>query len=342
MENLNIPHDDSSDGIRNKRGDWKPNAKPPLTPLHLFPFRPIKFLIYLFSWNGFFLNFYHIFWIALTMVCWFFLTPPVETLKTFQLDWISFLFIRNAAIILVYISFYHYHFYVKKGQGSSYKYNSRFLDNNNPKFWFKNQTKDGVFWVFLSAVPIWTAYEAFTLWLYANKYIPWMTWESYPLIIVVMFILVPTWRSFHFYLVHRLLHWGPLYRIAHIVHHRHSNPGPWSGLAMHPIEHLLYYTCVIIHWIIPSHPMVAMWNLFHASLSPHAGHGGFDRIILKNGKWMSTGTYPHYLHHKYFECNYAGDDLNILDKIFGTYHDGTDEATKLVMERLKQKKYINS
>ena len=169
-----------------------------------------------------------------------------------------------------------------------------------------------------------------------------MTWDTYPIIIVIMFLLVPTWRSFHFYLTHRLLHWPPLYKIAHVVHHRNSNPGPWSGLAMHPIEHLLYFTCVMIHWVIPSHPAVAMWNLFHASLSPHAGHGGYDRIVLKNGKWMVTGSYAHYLHHKYFECNYAGDDLNILDKMFGTFHDGSDEETQNTMERLKQKNYIKT
>ena len=139
-----------------------------------------------------------------------------------------------------------------------------------------------------------------------------------------------------------MLHWPPLYKIAHVVHHRNSNPGPWSGLAMHPIEHLLYFTCVMIHWVIPSHPAVAMWNLFHASLSPHAGHGGYDRIVLKNGKWMVTGSYAHYLHHKYFECNYAGDDLNILDKMFGTFHDGSDEETQNTMERLKQKNYIKT
>ena len=342
MEKVNLVHDDSKVGTRNKRGDWSPNAKAPITPLFWFPFKPLKFIKNLFAWNGFFLNFYHLLWGGMAVFCWFFLTPSVETLKTFQLDWIAFLTIRNAIIILVYVSFYHYHFYVKKTQGNSFKYNARFLDQNNPKFWFKNQTKDNLLYVFLSAIPIWTAYEVITLWLYANQFIPWMTWDTYPIIIVIMFLLVPTWRSFHFYLTHRLLHWPPLYKIAHVVHHRNSNPGPWSGLAMHPIEHLLYFTCVMIHWVIPSHPAVAMWNLFHASLSPHAGHGGYDRIVLKNGKWMVTGSYAHYLHHKYFECNYAGDDLNILDKIFGTFHDGGDEATEAVMQRLKKKTYITS
>ena len=81
----------------------------------------------------------------MAVFCWFFLTPSVETLKTFQLDWIAFLTIRNTIIILVYVSFYHYHFYVKKTQGNSFKYNARFLDQNNPKFWFKKAKVSKVF-----------------------------------------------------------------------------------------------------------------------------------------------------------------------------------------------------
>ena len=37
------------------------------------------------------------------------------------------------------------------------------------------------------------------------------------------------------------------------------------------------------------------------------------------------GVFFHYLHHRYFECNY-GDTLVPLDRWFGTFHDGTPEA----------------
>lgn len=39
-----------------------------------------------------------------------------------------------------------------------------------------------------------------------------------------------------------------------------------------------------------------------------------------NGK-LPTGSYFHYLHHRYFECNY-GEATLPLDKLFGTFHDG--------------------
>ena len=33
------------------------------------------------------------------------------------------------------------------------------------------------------------------------------------------------------------------------------------------------------------------------------------------------------MHHKYFECNYA-DGAIPLDKLFGTFHNGSEEAQK--------------
>ena len=263
-------------------------------------------------------------------------------MKNFEWSWIAFILFRNSIIVFLYAGFFHLHFYMRKSQDNNFKYNARFLETNNSKFLFKDQTKDNLIWVFLSAIPIWTVYEVVTLWAFANEVIPWVSWKIYPVYCVILFFLIPSIRDVHFYIAHRLIHWGPLYRIAHKVHHLNTNPGPWSGLAMHPLEHIIYFSGILIHWIIPSHPLIAMWHVFHAGIAPHAGHGGFEKIIFKNGMWINTGTYSHYLHHKYFECNYAGDTMNFLDKFFGTFHDGSEEATEKVMERLKEKSYLKS
>ena len=42
-------------------------------------------------------------------------------------------------------------------------------------------------------------------------------------------------QEFHFFMVHKLLHYQPLYRWFHATHHKSYNPGPWSGLSMHPV-----------------------------------------------------------------------------------------------------------
>ena len=331
--------DDSKFGIRNKRGDWKPHGKIQSNPRYIIPFEPIKLFKHIFGWNGYIFPWAFL-WALITVVLWFYLTPPLEQMKNFEAGWIFFLLVRNAILILLYAGFFHLHFYVFKSQDFNFKYNTKSLEDNKSKFLFKNQTKDNLVWVFLSAIPIWTAYEVVTYWVFANNFIPMVSWEIYPIYCAVLFFLIPTIRDIHFYLTHRLLHWAPLYRIAHSVHHRNTNPGPWSGMSMHPIEHIIYFSGILIHWIIPSHPLIAMWHIFHAAIAPHAGHAGYEKMVFKNGKWIDIGAYDHYLHHKYFECNYGGGNFGILDKWFGTLHDGSDEATEIVMQKLKNKKYI--
>jgi len=58
----------------------------------------------------------------------------------------------------------------------------------------------------------------------------------------------------HFFFVHRLIHWGPLYRWIHSVHHNSINPSPWSSLSMHPVEAFLYHAVALWHLVIPSNP----------------------------------------------------------------------------------------
>ena len=326
--------EDTLFGTRDKRGDWKPFGKIPVNPQYLIPPEPTKFLKYIFGWNGYLFP-WQFLMALIAIVTWFWLTPSFEQMRQLSVGWLAFIFVRNAAITFVYAGLLHLHFYIQKTQGNEFKYNANFLETNNPKFLFNDQTKDNLFWVFLSGIPIWTAYEGLTLWAYANGWLPMVSWEIYPIYCLVFFLLIPTIRDVHFYLIHRLIHFRPLYRIAHEVHHRNINPGPWSGLSMHPVEHLIYFSGILIHWIIPSHPLIALWHIFHAGISPHAGHSGFETMVLKNGFKVNTGTFYHYLHHKYFECNYSGDNANFMDKLFGTFHDGSDEATEALKQRLR-------
>jgi sterol desaturase/sphingolipid hydroxylase (fatty acid hydroxylase superfamily) len=105
------------------------------------------------------------------------------------------------------------------------------------------------------------------------------------------------------------------------------NPGPFSGLSMRPVEHFLYFSGVLLHWIVPSHPLHVLFHIQHRAFAPAQGHNGFDKVRLPNGAWLGSEHYIHYLHHKYFEVNY-GDGLVPFDRLFGTFHDGTDQATE--------------
>ena len=105
---------------------------------------------------------------------------------------------------------------------------------------------------------------------------------------------------------------------------------------MHPIEHLIYFTGVILHWVLLSHPLHAIWHLQHAALTAPFGHTGFENIVIK-GKRKIPGPsdYFHYLHHRYFECNYGTPEVP-LDHWFGTFHDGTVKAHEAMREKRKQ------
>ena len=45
----------------------------------------------------------------------------------------------------------------------------------------------------------------------------------------------------------------------------------------------------------------------------------------------------HYLHHKYFECNYSSGNTTFLDYIFGTFHYESDISTKKSLDRMRKK-----
>lgn len=105
---------------------------------------------------------------------------------------------------------------------------------------------------------------------------------------------------------------------------------------MHPVEHLLYWSGSLIHFIVPSHPLLAIYHLHMQTFGAVVGHVGFEKMEIAERHGVDTHAYTHYLHHKYFEVNY-GDGLVPMDKLFGTWHDGTPEGDRLMQERFKKK-----
>ena len=83
-------------------------------------------------------------------------------------------------------------------------------------------------------------------------------------------------ESVHFYANHRLLHVDPLYKWAHALHHRNVNTGPWSGISMHPLEHVLYLSLPFVFLVIPGSPFIATFSIVYLLLSPSPSHSGFD------------------------------------------------------------------
>ncbi len=324
--------DDSQYGIRDRRGYWRPFRPVMNAPIFVWPVQPKVLARFLFGNDGYMLP-WNLFYTSIAVIYWLYLTPSMETMKTLTFDWPIYLLICNAVILFLVTGSLHLNLYVRRAQGTQFKHNAQWPSKNNSAFLFQNQNIDNLIWTFASGVPVWTAYEVLLLWSFANGYAPFVSFSEHPIYLAALFFLVPIWRGgAHFYFIHRILHIPTLYKWVHKLHHNNVNPGPWTGLAMHPVEQIFFYSSVLIYYIVPAHPLIVIFEGIHASLSPGIGHSGFERIVLGNNTSVTTHGHFHYLHHKYFECNY-GLGLVPFDKWFGTFHDGTEEADKRMNER---------
>ncbi|MEM1419211.1 MAG: sterol desaturase family protein [Pseudomonadota bacterium] len=261
----------------------------------------------------------------LAIACWAWFQPPLEEMRTLSIDWIAQIYIRNLILIVLVAGGLHLYFHTWKRQGQELKYDPRELAAKGRAFTFNSQLWDNVFWTLASGVTFWTAYEVLIFWAMANGYAPVLLWSDNPIWFLLLFPLTPLWISFHFYWIHRALHWPPLYRLAHALHHRNNNVGPWSGLSMHPVEHLMFFSSVLLHWIIPAHPIHILFHMQHQALTAATSHTGFEGMLVKDKNWLALGTFHHQMHHRYFECNYGNLEVP-WDRWFGSFHDGTEES----------------
>jgi sterol desaturase/sphingolipid hydroxylase (fatty acid hydroxylase superfamily) len=275
---------------------------------------------------------------ALGLGFWLYLTPSRETLQTFDWHWIVFIWLRNTALVFVVFGLLELQLYLRRGQGNRFKFNALFpADKPSDVFMFKSQNIDNMIRCFGTGVPIWSAYEVFMLHAWANGWGPWTTFGAHPVALVVLGLLIPLIHEAHFYCIHRLIHVPVLYRWVHSVHHNSVNPSPWSSLSMHPVEHLLYWSDILVHLVFPSHPLLVLYHLQVTGTGAVVGHIGFDKIETSNESGFDAHAFAHYLHHKYFEVNYA-DGTVPFDRWFGTWHDGTKQGEALMEARLEQKR----
>jgi len=259
----------------------------------------------------------HLRWTTYIFVAWlsYTFTFPIEKAKFWSLDWVLVVLLRDLAIVCLFYGGWHWMLFESP-------WSEKMRDRKfNPVYPEEERWNHDRFWT-ISGTVISCGFEIVMLHLWATGVVPYYSdfWQ-WPLWSLLWSLFVPYWRDFHFYWIHRLMHpWKTkpdpglwLYRVAHSLHHKSYNTGPWSGLSMHPIEHLIYFTCVWVPFFVLQHPFHFMFNKWHALLAPLPGHDGFDQ--------PGGGSYYHFLHHAHFECNY-GTPLVPFDKLFGTYEDG--------------------
>jgi len=181
------------------------------------------------------------------------------------------------------------------------------------------------------AVLVWTAGEVLMLWARANGF-GLATGPIGPVWTAALIVMIPWWSVLVFSIGHRLLHLGPAYRHVHSWHHKNVNVGPWSGLAMHPVEHVVLFSDVLLLLLVPWHPVHLYFMLLHHGMGAPLSHTGFDAVKLPAGAKFRVGDFHHQLHHRFLDCNYGGLE-SPLDNMLDTFHNGTPEADAAMSQR---------
>jgi sterol desaturase/sphingolipid hydroxylase (fatty acid hydroxylase superfamily) len=320
--------------ITNKQELWNHSTPVVFSPLFDWPPKPKAALLELTKrWSMISRS---VLFLGMAFLVFHYLMPDETALRSLSLGWVGSIFLRNYLFMLVIAGGLHLYLFTFRLQGSRLKYDPREKLGKSRKFSFQNQVWDNIFWSLASGTTIWSIYEVLYFWGVANGVIATLTLSEYPLVFLTWLLALPLLTSSHFYFIHRLLHWPPLYRTVHILHHRNIQIGPWSGLSMHPVEHVFYISSVLVHFVIPSHPVILLLHLYSRCLGPAFSHAGFEKLQVGDTSIVTAADFHHQLHHHYFECNYGTTDAP-WDKWFGTDHDGTDAATIRIRKQRKQR-----
>lgn len=137
-------------------------------------------------------------------------------------------------------------------------------------------------------------------------------------------ILMLVVHDAYFYWTHRLLHWKPLFKRVHKIHHLSTNPTPFAAYAFHPIEAVVEMGIMpVIVFTIPHHISTISIFAIYSLLLNVGGHSGFEffpKWVIRHKifKWHNTATH-HNLHHRFFKTNF-GLYFNFWDKVMKTNH----------------------
>ena len=137
---------------------------------------------------------------------------------------------------------------------------------------------------------------------------------------VVLIVAHDDW----FYWSHRLLHYPPLFRRFHRLHHRSHNPTPFTSYSFdlgEAVVNAVYLPLILI--AVPAHPFAILVFVTHMMLRNAIGHSGYELFPAnRDGRplldWLTTVTH-HDLHHAHADYN-LGLYFTWWDRLMGTEH----------------------
>lgn len=146
----------------------------------------------------------------------------------------------------------------------------------------------------------------------------------------------------YFYWMHRLLHHRQLFRYAHLVHHKSTNPSPWASYSFHFLESIAEgAVLLVLAFILPMHPLTIFLFIvvgFVINVYGHLGYEIMPRAFRRSFLFGIINTSVHHnLHHSKFKGNY-GLYFRVWDRLMGTEHpDYVKEYDRIQEQRFGKK-----
>lgn len=150
----------------------------------------------------------------------------------------------------------------------------------------------------------------------------------------------------YFYWMHRLLHHPKLFKATHLVHHKSTNPSPWTSYSFHLLEAIAEGgILLVIVCIMPMHPLTVLLFTIAGFIINVYGHLGYELMPRWfRHSWLFelfNSSVHHNLHHSRFKGNY-GLYFRIWDRVIGTEHpDYVKEYDRLQAQRFGQKPVVS-
>lgn len=154
-------------------------------------------------------------------------------------------------------------------------------------------------------------------------------------IVVMLF-----WQDTFFYWAHRLMHWKPLYKFSHKVHHDSIDTSPFTAYSFHPVEAVIEaLPDLIVVFVLPVHFWALLGYQFASMVMNVIGHLGYEIIPqswTRNwlGQWKTPSTH-HNMHHSKVNGNY-GLYFRFWDVLMGTEFKDYEATLNAVYERNRQ------
>jgi sterol desaturase/sphingolipid hydroxylase (fatty acid hydroxylase superfamily) len=211
--------------------------------------------------------------------------PAIARCGELRADWVAQVFLCNWVIMLCGYEGYHWVFHAG---GFAWLFGGAKPTKFNPEAYEPGQLARERLFTTLS-MGIASLYQCLALHGWARGWFPltYLTYSAVPLWqFCATFLLLGLWSDFHFYWCHRLLHTDLLYAPFHKLHHGSKNPGPWSGMSMHPVETTLYLSKILGALFIPAHPLHFLFILYNATLMPIPGHSGHLELLGNEYHWL--------------------------------------------------------